>query len=196
MYDLSSDLEQRSNIAEQNPEKMDELKKAYEEWWAEISPSYKDQPYIYIGHEAENPVKLYAHDWHTDRIASPWHQRHIRSGYRDNGYWLLKVVEKGKYSVKLRRWPVETKLALNAEAAIRPAKEGTSVKASKKGKSLNITAARIAIQDLALSKEVDSNLEYVEFEIELEKGETQLKTLFTLENKEELEAYYVIVEKL
>ncbi|AWV97658.1 arylsulfatase [Arcticibacterium luteifluviistationis] len=196
LYDLSSDPEQRSNIAEQHPEKMDELKTAYDEWWAEISPSYKDQPFIYIGHEAENPVKLYSHDWHTDAVASPWHQRHIRTGYKDNGYWLIRVAEKGKYSVKLRRWPVETKLALNAEAPIRPAKEGTSVRASKKGKALNITAARIAIQDLALSKEVDSNAEFTEFEVELEKGETHLKTWFTLEDKEELGAYFVIVEKL
>ncbi|WP_341224504.1 arylsulfatase [uncultured Arcticibacterium sp.] len=196
LYDLNTDPEQRVNIAEQHPEKLDEFKTAYDAWWAEISPSYQDQPYIYVGHEAENPVKLYSHDWHTDAVASPWHQRHIRSGYRDNGYWLLKVAESGKYAVKLRRWPMETKLALNAEAPIRPAKEGTSVRASKKGKALNITAARLAIQDLALSKEVDSDSEYVEFEIELEKGQTQLKTWFTLDNEEELGAYFVIVEKL
>ncbi len=196
LYDLSSDPEQRTNIAGQHPEKMNELKKAYDLWWAEISPSYKDQPYIYIGHKSENPVKLYSHDWHTEAVASPWHQRHIREGYNDNGYWLLKVAEAGTYTIKLRRWPVETKLALNAEAPIRPAKEGTSVSASKMGKSLPIKNARIAIQDKELSKKVDPNSEYAEFKIDLKKGETQLKTWFTLNNDEELGAYFVVIEKI
>lgn len=196
LYDLSSDPEQRSNIAEQHPEKMDELKKAYDVWWAEISPSYKDQPYIYIGHHEENPVKLYSHDWHTDQEASPWHQRHIRTGYIDNGYWLLKVAEKGKYSVKLRRWPVETHLALNAGAPARPAIPGTSVTESQKGKALPIKNARIAIQNVKLSAKVDPTAEYVEFKIDLKKGDTQLKTWFTLDNDEELGAYFVIVEKI
>ncbi|MDW5290306.1 arylsulfatase [Formosa sp. PL04] len=195
LYDLNTDPEQRTNIADQHPEKMAEFKTAYDAWWADLLPGYSDLPRIYLGHEAENPVKIYCHDWHTEGT-SPWHQRHIRQGYIDNGYWLINVEEKGTYSFKLRRWPEETNLALNAEAPIRPALEGTSVTANKKGKVLNIEKARIKIQNNDEVKDVDANKEYVEFTLELEPGETNLQTWFTLDNKTELGAYYVSVEKI
>ncbi|WP_066219903.1 arylsulfatase [Formosa haliotis] len=196
LYDLTSDPEQRTNIAEQHPEKMAEFKAAYDAWWADLLPGYNDLPRIYIGHKAENPTTLFCHDWHTEKAASPWHQRHIRSGYMDNGYWLVKVAETGTYNLKLRRWPKETKLALGAEADIRPELSGTSVSASKKGKALRIKNARIKIQDAEDEKAVDDTQEYVEFTVDLKAGETQLQTWFTLDNNEELGAYYVTVEKL
>ncbi|MEI6865689.1 arylsulfatase [Flavicella sp.] len=196
LYDLKTDPEQRTNIADQHPEKMTELKIAYDAWWKEISPSYKDQPYIYIGHKAENPVKLYCHDWHTESEASPWHQRHIRTGYIDNGYWMLKIAESGIYKLKLRRWPEETHLALNAKAPIRPALPNTSVTASKPGKSLSINKARISIQGIEQVSTVNPEAEFVEFTVKLTKGETQLQTWFTLDNKKELGAYFVSVEKM
>ncbi|CDF78723.1 arylsulfatase [Formosa agariphila KMM 3901] len=195
LYDLNTDPEQRTNIADKHPKKMDDFKTAYNLWWEDLLPGYSDLPRIHLGHEKENPVKIYCHDWHTEGV-SPWHQRHIRSGYIDNGYWLVEVEEKGTYNFKLRRWPEETQLALNAPAPIRPALEGTSVRASKLGKVLNIEKARIKIQDIDETIAVDANQEYVEFTLDLEPGETNLQTWFTLDNKEELGAYYVSVEKI
>ncbi|MCL4111147.1 UNVERIFIED_CONTAM: hypothetical protein GTU68_038489 [Idotea baltica] len=195
LYDLSNDPEQRNNIADLHPEKIKEYKTYYDKWWAEMSQSHDDQPYIIIGHEIENPSKLYSHDWHTERV-SPWHQRHIRSGYKDNGYWLLKIAESGTYNFKLRRWPAETHLTLTAEAAIRPAIEGTSVSASKKGISLPIEEARLSIQGIDLSKAVDPDAEYLEFSVELEEGEANLKTWFKLNDGSEIGAYFVDVEKI
>jgi len=195
LYDLNTDPEQRSNVAENFPEKMQELKTAYDEWWKEISPSYKDQPYIIIGHETDNPSTLFCHDWHTEKV-SPWHQRHIRTGYEDNGYWMLRIAESGTYNLKLRRWPSETQLALNAKAPVRPAIPGTSVSESRKSKALIVQKAGVEIQGQELSKTVDPSAEFVEFTLELQKGETNLRTWFLLDNESEIGAYYVSVEKL
>lgn len=194
LYNLETDPEQKNDIADQHPEKIAEYKEAYDQWWQELLPTYKDLPRIYVGHQAENLVNLYCHDWHTDKD-SPWHQRHIRAGYIDNGYWALSVKESGTYLVKLRRWPKETKLALNAEASIRPAKEGTTVKASKKGKALEIRKARLKVQETDIEKEVEPTKEYVSFTIDLQKGEANLQTWFTLADGKSLGAYYVSVEK-
>ena len=196
LYNIKTDPEQRHNIADQHPDIVAKFKEEYDVWWKDIAPSYKDQPYIIVGHEKENPTTLYSHDWHTEAVASPWHQRHIRTGYIDNGHWLIKVAEAGTYSFKLRRWPAETGLALNAKAPIRPAIPGTSVKESKPSKALTIKKAKIKVQDIEELKEVNPSDEYVEFTLELEKGETQVQTWFTLDTNEELGAYYVIVEKL
>lgn len=195
LYDLSTDPEQRENIAEEHPEKVREYKSYYDKWWAETSPSHKDQPFIIIGSKAENPSKLYAHDWHTESV-SPWHQRHIRSGYKDNGYWQLKIAESGTYKFKLRRWPAETHLALTAEAPIRPAIPGTSVSASKKGKSLAIKAAKISIQDMEMTENADPEAEYVEFSMDLKAGEANLNAWFVLDDQEEIGAYFIDVEKI
>ena len=195
LYDLDSDPEQRNNVAEQYPKKMQELQAAYGQWWSEISPSYDDQPYIIIGHENDNPTTLFCHDWHTEEV-SPWHQRHIRTGYTDNGHWMLKIAESGTYQFKLRRWPEETHLALNAQAPVRPAIPGTSVNESKKSKALMVQKARIKIQDEELSKTVDPRAEFVEFTLALQAGEAHLKTWFLLDNELEIGAYYVNVEKL
>lgn len=195
LYNLETDPEQRTNLADQFPEKMQEFKRAYEKWWNELVPGYSDQPRIIVGHKAENPVKLYGHDWHTDNV-SPWHQRHIRSGNVDNGYWLLKIAESGTYSLKLRRWPEETHLALNAEAPVRPAKPGTSVTESVKSKALIIQEAKLNIQNIELTKEVDPGAEFVEFTVELDKGETNLTTYFILDDNVEIGAYFVSLEKL
>lgn len=195
LYDLKSDPEQRTNIAAQHPDKVQDFLATYDLWWDEISPGDKDQAYIIVGEEAENPTKLYCHDWHTDKN-SPWHQRHIREGYIDNGYWLLKIAERGTYSFKLRRWPEETHLPLNAEVAPRPAIPNTTVSQSKPGKALAIQQARIKIQDIELLKEVNPKNQYVEFTAELEKGETNLRTDFILADGTELGAYYVEIKKL
>ncbi|AWW32791.1 N-acetylgalactosamine-4-sulfatase [Echinicola strongylocentroti] len=195
LYNLEKDPEQRENIADQHPEKMKEFKAAYDRWWKDLEPGYEDQPRIYVGHEEENPTKLYCHDWHTEEV-SPWHQRHIREGFIDNGYWLIKVAEGGKYRVRLRRWPVETGLSLGAEAPVRPALPGTSVNASKLGKAMKIKEARLAVQGIEMQKEASLADEYVEFEVDLKKGDTRLQTWFTLEDQKELGAYFVEVKKL
>ena len=196
LYDLSTDPEQRTNVADQFPEKVAAFKVEYDTWWNEIAPSYKDEPYIIVGNPTDNPTTLHGHDWHTTAVASPWHQRHIRQGYLDNGYWLVKVAESGRYNVKLRRWPVETHLPLNGIAPVRPTLAGTTVRESVKSKALSIKNARIKVQDQEQRTLVDPNAEFVEFTVALKAGESQLQTWFTLDNEKELGAYYVTVEKL
>lgn len=195
LYDLSTDPEQRTNVADKYPEKMTAYKAAYDKWWAEISPTFEDKPYFIVGDKAENPTTLHCHDWHSEDF-TPWAQRHIRSGYVNNGFWRVNVAESGTYTLKLRRWPKESHLTLGAEAPIRPALEGTSVEASKKGVALNITESRIKIQDIEISKDVDLDAEYIEYTVELEKGKTHLQTWFTLDDGVEIGAYYVEVEKV
>ncbi|MDO6518632.1 arylsulfatase [Zobellia uliginosa] len=195
LYDLKKDPEQRTNIADQHPEKIKEYKRAYDAWWNNLAPGYKDLPRIYVGHKAENPAKLYCHDWHTTGD-SPWHQRHIRTAYIDNGYWALHVYETGSYEVKLRRWPEETRLPLNAKAPIRPAIAGTSVSESKPSVALNIEKARLKVQDFDKTVDVDPSAEYVKFTVRLTQGEAELQTWFTLDTGETLGAYFVSVEKL
>lgn len=195
LYNLDTDPEQRTNVAEQYPERVEKYKAEYDKWWAEISPTFVEKPYFIIGNEAENPTTLFCHDWHSETF-TPWQQNHIRQGQINNGFWRVKVAEAGAYTLKLRRWPEESHIALGSKAPVRPALEGTSVIASKKGKALVIKESRIKIQDIEMSKKVDLSAEFVEYTVKLEKGETHFQTWFTLENDVEIGAYYVKIEKV
>ncbi len=195
LYDLSSDAEQRNDISQTNPEKVAQLQELYDQWWEQSSINYSKQPRIIIGNSAENPTTLFCHDWHSDKD-SPWHQRHIRAAYIDNGHWLIKVDESGTYRFRLRRWPKESELGLCEKAPVREALENTSVDASKVGKALNIRSAKIEVQGITKSSYVDKDDKYVEFIAELQEGDTQVQTWFTLEDGKDLGAYYVEVEKM
>ncbi|EOR94587.1 Arylsulfatase [Arcticibacter svalbardensis MN12-7] len=195
LYDIKIDPEQRNNIASKYPDKVNEYKKEYAAWWKKLEPNFKIFPLIYIGHQGVNPVTLYCHDWHTDKD-SPWNQNLIRDGYKDNGYWLLKVDQSGTYKIKLRRWPEEIHVGINEGIPARPAIAGTTVTASNEGKALKITKAAISIQGIELSKNVTGNPEFLEFEVKLKKGEAKLQSFFTLGKNETIGAYYVSIEKI
>lgn len=195
LYDVKKDPEQRNNIASQHPGKVAQYKKSYDAWWNELTPNFKVLPNIHIGHPGANPVTLYCHDWHTGKDG-PWNQNLIRNGFKDNGYWLLNVEQNGQYKIRLRRWPEEIHVALTDGIPARPAIAGTTVTASKEGKALKIKKAAIHIQGINLSKAVSANLEFIEFKVKLNKGETTLQTYFTLDKNETIGAYYVTVEKI
>ncbi len=195
LYDLSVDPEQRTNVADANPEVMAELTASYDEWWETNSPNFIEQPYFIIGNKAENPTTLNCHDWHTDKV-SPWQQRFIRLGYTDNGHWLVKVDEDGSYRFRLYRWPLESGLALHDKAPIRSGIKGTNVDASVPGRALKITDAHISIQGQEQSVKVNEGDMCATFTLDLTKGETQLKTLFNIEDRDDIGAYYVEIEKI
>ncbi|MFR9620822.1 MAG: arylsulfatase [Rikenellaceae bacterium] len=195
LYDVSVDPEQRHNIADQHPDRVAQIAALYDEWWECNSPNFVEEPYFIIGNSAQNPTTLYCHDWHTEGT-SPWQQNHIRTGYTDNGHWLVKVDEEGEYEFRLRRWPVESGLKLHDKATVRPAREGTSVTASVAGRSLPITSAEIAIQGVERSVDVAQGAEYARFRVNLKRGETQLKTWFKMDGRSDIGAYYVEIEKL
>ncbi len=195
LYNLDTDPEQRTDVSTQFPEKKHELKKAYDQWWEEIKPSYQILPRITVGSVDETPVVLSCHDWHTPKV-SPWNQGFIRKGYIDNGHWMLTINEAGKYRFQLRRWPIEINQPLNADLPPRPMLEGTSVTASKKGKALPIIEAGMNIQNTSLQTKVSGDDTFVEFVADLEDGEANLNTWFLLDTGQKLGAYYVYVEKL
>lgn len=195
LYDLNSDPEQRNNIAAKHPAIINTLKTAYDKWWNELAPGYSNVARMVIGHKTANPVTLYSHDWHTEKV-SPWNHDMIRNGYNDNGYWTLNVAEDGTYKIRLRRWPEETHQPINAALAERPAINGTTVGKSAKGKALTVANAKIDIQNTALESPVDGEKEFVEFEVKLKKGEANLRTEFVLEKGASMGAYYVSVEKI
>lgn len=208
LYDMNTDPGQRQNVASEYPEKYNEMRTLYEEWFDDVFSNYKTRSYIHIGSEEAPEMVLSSHDWMEvvkpdgTRAANPggedtppFAHSIIRRGALLNGYWDVEVMAAGKYEIKLMRWPVEAGRAIHEgiPASTTPIPGGRPF---GEGKALDIDAARLEIQDFTDSMEVIDDMKSATFTVDLEKGKTKLKTWFTGKNNLSLGAYYVYISKL
>lgn len=97
LYDMVNDSLEMENLADKRPEIVEQLQKAYEEWFEDVSSTRPDNyapPRIYIGTTNENPVVLTRQDWRHIK-GRPW-------GEDSNGYWMLYAATSGNYDIRLR----------------------------------------------------------------------------------------------
>jgi len=180
LYDMRADPEQAQNVADAHPEVVQELRKAYEDWWADLSARFDEYVEIVIGADEANPCRLMSHDWHGQRPA--WSQGSVRSGAKSNGFWAVDVARAGTYELSLRRWATEV------DAPIAAAIEG--------GKAISATTARLTIADVDMTKPIPEGAHEVTFRVQLKAGKTRLQTWFADEKGEECGAYYCYVRRV
>ncbi len=208
LYDMTDDPGQQTNVAAEHPEQMAAMRRFYDEWWAELEPTFAQTTEIYLGHAAAPVVTLTAHDWIQGKNP-PWSQVHIRNGEGLNtktgneglavhrGHWAVKVITPGNYQFALRRWPPESKQAINVQLPAGENVPGASkAYRARPGVSIAATEATLRIDDKDLeTKPVSADAEEVLFTTTLESGSHQLAPVFHVAEGE-LGAYYVIVSKL
>lgn len=199
LYDITGDPGQERDVAAEYPAVVDSLRAAYDAWWADISPSFAIDERIVIGHPAENPTQLTAHDWlNDDDGPTPWHQSHIRDALPSNGWWAVRVAESGCYRVSLRRWPSDVSQPLSAPLPAGDPVPGLKAFRETPGRALAVTGARLKVSDRSWEKSVSAQAEEVVFEIDLEAGEHTLQGIFETETEDraEIGSYYAVVELL
>jgi len=197
LYNISEDPSQQHNIAEAYPDKVQELRAAYEQWWADLKPGFDDTPAIPLCPAASPITVLYMHDMHIapDYGSVAWNQKLVREGMRSKGWWTVEVPENGKYKITLLRWPPEVDKQLTASVAERPALAGTTVDALASGKALKIKKAGISVGKQMKTLIVNVN-KPATFEVQLQKGVCDLEATFQDEQGDEFAAFYVVIEKL
>jgi hypothetical protein len=197
LYNMSWDLAQTQNVAQKNPEIVKRLSQKYDEWWASFDMNRLRQfAPIHVGSPEENPIVLNANHWpRKNDEPHIWHQRNIREAPLTNGVWPLKVVKSGTYKITLYRYPPESGLSINAST---PALVEESDCCGPVGKGISIQAikAGINIGKYSSEKNVDKNDRGIPFQIQLSKGEIDLKAWFESKKGETRGAYYVSVELL
>ena len=206
LYDISSDPEQKIDIASEHPEIRQRLRSAYEDWWTELEPTFEAPTRTILGSEQAPEVILYSHDWHEaenelgqpnlNQVGGhvvPWNHRQIRQGMQVNGYWEVELASPGTYTFELRRWPREAAQSISGSLPVLPAVDGGKEIAA--GKALAITEAGIEVAEAKASVEVKEADRAAIFELELPAGPTRLKTFFRGPEHANLGAYYVYVRK-
>jgi arylsulfatase B len=205
LYEIRIDPGQRNNIAKKHPEVVAKMREFYEQWWAELEPTFKQTTEIYLGQPEHPVVSLTAHDW-IQKVYPPWHQGSIRTADRKNpeskklshqGHWAVKVIRDGKYHISLRRYPVESGAAINAAMAAGDDVPGaTKAFRTAKGNAIGATHAVLRIDEKDLDrKPIPKDAQEVSFITKLEKGSHQLAPIFQIPEGE-LGAYYVVVTSL
>jgi arylsulfatase A-like enzyme len=191
LYDILEDPGEQHNIAAQHPSVVAALSEQYDAWWKTIAPENERMVHIVLGDDRDNPTCLDCMDWHGDGANAVWNQKQILAGPAANGYWAIDVSRAGRYRFELRRWPREVDKAINATY-----RNPAGNMEQTPGVSIGATSASIEIAGMHQSHPVTGDAKYVEFNMILPKGSTELRTTFTSEARIERGAYYVYAERL
>lgn len=191
LYAIRQDPSQQKNVADANPRVVERLLAAYDACWNRISPGSEEPVRIVIGNPAANPVRLTAHDWHSEGAERAWNQGSIRQAPVANGPWTLRVERPGTYRFALRRWPEETGLAINA-----PYQDREPNREKRPGNAIQAVSARMRIGAVERAAPVGESDQAAVFEVRLNAGPADLQTWFRDASGTERGAYYVYVTRL
>ena len=168
LYDVTIDPRQNTDIAEKNPEVVNELRKAYEAYWADLPDQATTLSRHLIGHpDCEEEVILNGMDWY--RGASPWNNGAYKRP--PNGAWAVTLCEKGRYQFECRFFP---------RAA---------------DKRIDASKAEIKIGDHTAESDLAEGDKKATFELTLEAGDYDLEASFA-KGKKRFGALWVYVKKL
>ena len=198
LYDIKADHGQENDIAAQHPAVVKRLRDFYDEWWAELEPTFSQTTEIYLGHPEANPVRLTCHDWIADG-STPWNQRAVRNAERrpsNTGFWAVKIIESGTYEIELRRWPREIDHPITAGLPAGDPVPGAVAFRAVPGQSFAASSAMLQLGGRTLEKPLDPDDAKVTFQLNLEPGTDELWAKFKDAEGTEMGAFYAYVRKL
>ena len=190
LYDIQKDPGQKNDVAGQHSEVVARLRAEYEKWWTEVSQRGGEVVRIVLGNEAENLVRLTAHDWHGDGVEQVWHQSGIRKGPEALGYWEVEVEREGDYRLELRRWPKEVDLPIGS-----PYRDAEPNHEKTPGRAIAAVKARLRIAGVDTSVEIKPADKAAVFQVHLKAGPAKLETWLLDSKGGARGAYFVYVER-
>jgi hypothetical protein len=109
LYDMIRDPGQRRDIAKDNPEVVNQLRAAYQRYWADVSVNdqgWRGRPILGTTNAPE--VELCGEDWFTTQGNCPWNQGAVAGGAAAFGRWPVRFAEAGRalcsaYYVSVRK---------------------------------------------------------------------------------------------
>ena len=180
LYNVKNDRGQRNNIADKHPEIVENLNKKLNEF---LNKNAKDRdiPVRFIlGDKKHKSIDLTTQDLWSK---SAFSQSHVRKLEKGSGPWKVTFKNTGKYLITLSRYPLYTNLAFNAKTNGKNSKEFSADKATLK------------VMDRIYEKTISPTDTQATFEVEINKGDSDLETWITA-SKENITvpAYFVNIK--
>ena len=196
LYHIKTDLAQKNNVREQHPEVALRLAEGYEKWWTSIMAEGPNEKYGYIkvGSPNENPSRISAHDMFTGKHGGAWHQDGASVASQATGRWKIEFIEDGKYSITLRRFPRESKLAINETF---PGQKKTIElhKTMSGSVKSDFTEAYLYVANIDKKIKIKPGQSEVTFTGKIPAGKYDMEAQLIDEDGKVYPAYYVYIEK-
>ncbi|MDC0584615.1 arylsulfatase [Bacteroidales bacterium] len=200
LYNIHEDVGQKNDIAAKHPQKVIEMRAAYENWWEHVSKDFgRFEAYKIGGPESRKSV-LTIHDLHSYNPIA-WSQRYVRDPLSGKtpalgqGYWMIDILEEGYYEISLSRWPEESGLAF---------KDGVPQLNEKKpwmetmpaSRPYTFKTASLDIDALHVEEKVDMNSNKVTFKVYLTPGRNRISANLTTTDDHTFSAFYTYFKQL
>ena len=168
LYDATVDPRQNEDLSGKHPNIVNQLRNAYEAYWADLPDQATTLSRHLLGHpDCRDEVALNGMDWY--RGGSPWNNGAYNRP--SIGAWAVTISEKGRYQFECRRFP---------RAA---------------GKPAGASGAEIKIGDRTAKIDLSEEAKKATFELTLEAGDYDLEAWFA-NGKKRFGALWVYVKKL
>ncbi len=168
LYDITIDPRQNTDVAGKNPKVVDELRQAYENYWADLPDQTTTLSRHILGHpDCLEEITLNGMDWY--RGASPWNNGAYKRP--STGAWAVTLSEKGRYQFECRFFP---------RTADKP---------------IEASGAEIKIGNHTAETDLAEGAKKATFELTLEAGDYDLEGSFA-RGKKRFGALWVYVKKL
>ena len=207
LYDLSTDPEQREDVAVQHPKVVADLRAEYETWWDLCSRQFNHASPTHIGSEVCPEVKLTTMELRNDDSDVVWHQGQVRAAQSSLGWWELLAEQDGRYSVVLRRWPEEAGHGMVDGIQgfdVDPGPKGlidTSVLSwYRDGKAVDVYGAALKVDEQNLYADIEADAGEVTFVVDLKEGMHTLRAWFSggtdVRTATVMAPYYVTIKRM
>jgi arylsulfatase A-like enzyme len=195
LYNLDNDPMQKIDIADDQSELVKKLRTGYNNWWRSFIDEGVNERYAYIqaGSDAENPLRISAHDMHTESTLA--HSQHgALLGLNPLGIFKIEILEEGEYSISLCRYPRES--GLTFESPIAAVESNFEIyNGMPAAKPLSLQEASLSIAQYDVNSPVSGSDKEVAFDLYLQKGKYDLDAYFTDNKKINYPPYYIYIKK-
>lgn len=207
LYNLSADPGQNNDISERYPDTVQELIRLYDNYYTSVTNEVKHSKAPIVGSDMEKETLLTGADWTPlDERLTPWNQHHISSGYKQEGYWDIRVEKSGNYRMEISRWPREAGWAIYEAMKPRDTIDAFELGTGRKYSiynynnefypALNVGKIRLNVDGITTIKDVSPGDKSIVFTMDMNKGKHQVKADFLDQNENVVTgAYFVIVSK-
>lgn len=181
LYNVKEDRVQRHNIADKHPEIVRELEKELDAYIQKNAQQREIPVRFILGNDDHKKITLTTQDLWSKSV---FNQGHVKALAEGQGPWKVNFVNNGTYRFTLSRFPLYTNLPFNEKAL------------GKRSKEFTPKQAKISIDNKTYLTEMNGTENYVSFEIEVKKGNSDIETWISSVEGLVIPSYFMDVEIL
>ena len=202
LYDIDADPAQIRNVYNDHPTVVACLTAWYDALWNDLEPTFRDVAEIPVGDKATESVVLNYHDcigrhmfWFQDDVRSIRSWIDQANSQRQQAFWPIHVVSAGKYTIELRRWPIEANSAIRTNLPAGDPVYSRPGHRTTPGIGFPAVAAELTIGEQHITQAVNRDAADVKFRVNLSKSSERLSARFFDSQGRSLDVFYVYITR-